>query len=269
MNTQLIITHPGGAHFDELTAISLILAVNYDTEFRVERRAPTEGELENPEVWVIDIGNRHEPEKKNFDHHQSLEVPSAFILVADYLGLRESLSLLPWWDFKDAVDRVGPVLASAKHGAGDDLVNRNPMENWMVARFAFKTEETLPLLRAFGRFTIGDAARLKKQIEFWKTCRQLDINGVSAMIGETVDSGGLEEYRRLVKNPPDIVISLDRRSPGWRLFRFDGAPVDFYRISNLPEIEYAHKNGFMAKTRCRLPLEKLIEIVGLAVTKPG
>jgi len=27
------------------------------------------------------------------------------------------------------------------------------------------------------------------------------------MIGETVESAGLEEFRRLVENPPDIVIS--------------------------------------------------------------
>ncbi len=27
MKAQLIITHPGGAHFDEVTAVSLILAV--------------------------------------------------------------------------------------------------------------------------------------------------------------------------------------------------------------------------------------------------
>ncbi|MDD5190141.1 MAG: MYG1 family protein [Dehalococcoidales bacterium] len=267
MNTQLIITHPGGVHFDEVTAISLILAVHYDTEFRAERREPTEGELDNPDVWVIDIGNRHEPEKHNFDHHQSLECPAAFVLVADYLGLKASLSLLPWWDFKDAVDRFGPVIASTKFGAGDDLVNRNPLESWLVSRFAAKTQASLPMLKSYGMYTIEDAARLKRQIDFWKTSRRLEIKGIPAMIGETMESAGLEEFRRLEKNPPDIVISLDRRGGGWRLYRFDGAPVDFSRLSNAPEIEYAHKNGFMAKTRGRIPVEKLIDLVGLAVTR--
>ncbi|MDO9333502.1 MAG: MYG1 family protein [Dehalococcoidales bacterium] len=267
MNTQLIITHPGGVHFDEVTAISLILAAHYDAEFRVERREPLPVELDNPEVWVIDIGNRHEPEKRNFDHHQSLDCPAAFVLVAEYLGLKETLSLLPWWSFKDAVDRFGPVIASDKYHAGDDLVNRNPVENWLVSRFAAKTQASLPMLKSFGMYTIEDARKLKRQIDFWKTSRRVDINGVPAMIGETMESAGLEEFRRLDENPPYIVISLDRRGTGWRLYRFDGAPVDFSLISDSPEIEYAHKNGFIAKTKERLPIEKLIEIVSQAITR--
>ena len=66
MRIQLIITHPGSAHFDEVAAISLIMAMHTDTEFRIERREPTQIELDNPDVWVVDIGNRHEPEKHNF-----------------------------------------------------------------------------------------------------------------------------------------------------------------------------------------------------------
>ena len=69
MKAHLIITHPGSAHFDEVTAISLIMAVHTDTVFRVERREPKEAELDDPDVWVVDTGNQHEPEKRNFDHH--------------------------------------------------------------------------------------------------------------------------------------------------------------------------------------------------------
>ncbi len=95
MKAQLIITHPGSAHFDEVTAISLILAVHADTGFHIERRDPVLVELENPNVWVVDIGDRHEPEKHNFDHHQSLGCPAAFVLVAEYLGLVETMSVMP------------------------------------------------------------------------------------------------------------------------------------------------------------------------------
>ena len=50
MKAQLIITHPGSAHFDEVTAVSLILAVYVDTEFRIERREPAPAELDDPDV---------------------------------------------------------------------------------------------------------------------------------------------------------------------------------------------------------------------------
>jgi hypothetical protein len=268
-NIQLIITHPGSAHFDEVTAVSLILAVNPGIEFRIERREPLPGELDEANVWVVDTGNRHEPEKRNFDHHQSLDCPASFVLVAEYLGLLDTLSVMPWWRFKDSVDRIGPVGSSRIFKAGDDLVNRNPVEDWLVDWFAAEPMTSLPLLRTFGIHLIENASQLKKQIDFWKSAQRLHIAGVAAVIGETRESFGLEEFRRLDNNPPDIVISLDRRNEGWRLYRYDGTAVDFSRIANDPEIEFAHKSGFLAKTRERLSLEALIALVSKAVTKPG
>lgn len=266
MKAQSIITHPGSAHFDEVAAVSLILAVHADTVFRIKRREPAQVELDDPDVWVIDIGDRHEPEKRNFDHHQDTDCPSAFVLVAEYLGLAETMSVMPWWYFKDEVDRFGPGNSSVKYHAGDDLVNRNPVESWLVARFASEPEASLPLLKSFGAHIIEDARMLKSQIDFWKTSSRLVIAGVPAMIGETRESAGLEEFRRLDENPPDIVISLDRRDKGWRLFRYGGTPVDFSLISDRPEIAFAHKSGFMAKTKERLGIDDLIALVSKAVT---
>jgi hypothetical protein len=265
MNTQLIITHPGSAHFDEVTAVSLVMAVNTEAEFRIERREPASAELDDSGVWVIDTGKRHEPEKRNFDHHQSLDCPAAFVLVARYLGLEETLSVMPWWRFKDSVDRIGPERSSKIFQAGDDLVNRNPVEDWLTDRFASKPQESLPLLRSFGIRLIENARGLKKQIDFWKTARRVVIAGIPAAIGETRESFGLEEFRRLDNSPPDIVISLDKLSSGWRLFRYEGTAVDFTLIADCPEIEFAHKSGFLAKTRERLPLDELIELVSKAV----
>ena len=266
MKGQLIITHPGSAHFDEVTAIGMIMAVYADTEFCVERRVPTKAELDNPEVWVVDIGYRYEPEKHNFDHHQSLNCPASFVLVAEYLEILDIMSIMPWWNFKDEVDRFGPVKSSVKYHAGDDLVNRNPMESWLTARFASEPEACLALLKSFGTQLIDEARILKNQIDFWKSSTRLVIAGVPAMIGETRESVGLEEFRRLDKNPPDIVISLDRMGNGWRLFRYDGTPVNFSLISDRPEIAFAHKSGFMAKTKEHLSIEDLIVLVSKAVT---
>jgi hypothetical protein len=266
MKTQLIITHPGSAHFDEMTAISLILAVYGNREFHIERREPVPEELDNPDIWVVDTGNQHEPEKHNFDHHQSLECPAAFVLVAEYLGLAETMSVMPWWHFKDEVDRFGPVKSSEKYHAGDDLVNRNPIESWMTGRFASEPEASLLLLKDFGTQIIRNARALKSQIDLWKTCPRLVIAGVPAMICKTRESAGLDEFRRLDDNPPDIVISLDRFDEGWRLFRYEGTPVDFSLIADCQEIAFAHKSGFLAKTRERLDIDDLIALVSKAVT---
>ncbi|GAI51791.1 unnamed protein product, partial [marine sediment metagenome] len=48
--------------------------------------------------------------------------------------------------------------------------------------------------------------------------------------------------------------------------RYDGTPVDFSLISDRPEIAFAHKSGFMAKTKERLGIDDLIALVSKAVT---
>jgi hypothetical protein len=265
MTASLIITHSGTAHFDEVTAIGLILAANPTAVFRVERREPSPEELDDRSIWVVDTGGRHEPHKRNFDHHQSVDCRASFVLVADYLGFLSTLSVLPWWDFKDAVDRFGATRASQAFGAGDPLVNRSPVEDWLMRRFASDPDASLPLLQSLANQVILDAKSLSGQVEFWKKSRRLKIAGLPAAIGETRESFGLEEFRRLDDNPPDIIISLDREGEGWRLFRFDGAPVDFSLLSDREEIAFAHKTGFLAKTRERLPLDELVRLVGKAV----
>ncbi len=88
-----------------------------------------------------------------------------------------------------------------------------------------------------------------------------------AIISETRESLGLEEFRRLTENPPDIVISKDRRDDGWRLFRYEGTPVDFSLLENDPEIAFAHKTGFLAKTREQIGERELINLIAKAVVK--
>ena len=95
---SLIITHPGRAHFDEFFAVSLVLAVDSAADFSIQRRNPTKEELDDPNVWVIDIGERYEPERRNFDHHQDVDIHASFVLVSDYLNLtRQMYPLCRWW----------------------------------------------------------------------------------------------------------------------------------------------------------------------------
>ena len=160
MDQQLIITHPGSAHFDDLTAVSLVLASCQLQRFRIERREPSSAELDDPGIWVIDTGGRHEPEKLNFDHHQSLECPSAYVLVADYLGLLDTLSIMPWWDFKDYVDRFGAARASEIFNAGDDRVNPESEKSGLYLSLLLSLS-LLTSVKILGTRLIKDARTLK------------------------------------------------------------------------------------------------------------
>lgn len=57
----------------------------------VERRNPTEQELQNPNILVGDVGMEFNPELNNFDHHQDKNLGCAFQLVATTGTIEQSL----------------------------------------------------------------------------------------------------------------------------------------------------------------------------------
>ena len=85
-----IITHPGIAHFDDLLSVALILALDKNIE-KVERRVPTKEEIEDPEIWKLDIGAGYNPTLKLYDHHQEdlREKECTFSILLKEWGLWE------------------------------------------------------------------------------------------------------------------------------------------------------------------------------------
>ena len=63
-----IVTHPGGAHSDDVMSVALLLGAftSCDT---VERRNPTQEDLDDPYCAVVDCGRVLDPDMNNFDHH--------------------------------------------------------------------------------------------------------------------------------------------------------------------------------------------------------
>jgi hypothetical protein len=265
MNT-LIITHPGSAHFDEFFAISLLLAVNNDVDYTIERRHPTEEELANPEIWVIDVGMKLEPDLKNFDHHQSTDTPASFILVADYLGLTATLSITPWWEFKDKFDRFGPFKIAHELGIENLLPFINPVEEWFLELFEQNPGEVYPQMRSFGQHVITGARTLFSKFEFWKNAEKRIVKNKTVLIGLTNDSTGSQRYSSRMDSPAEISVSYDGRGEGWRLARInDALGVNFSKLEGDEKIKFAHKTGFIAKTKQRIPLNEVLKLVEKAI----
>jgi hypothetical protein len=263
---NLIITHPGSAHFDEFFAISLLLAVNNDVDYTIERRHPTEEELANPEIWVIDVGMKLEPDLKNFDHHQSADTPASFILVADHLGLTATLSITPWWEFKDKFDRFGPFKIARELGIENLLPFINPIEDWFLELFKQNPGEVYPLMRAFGQHVITGARALSSKFEFWANSERCIVKNKTVLIGLTNDSTGSQRYSSRMNPPAEISVSYDGRDEGWRLARInDAMGVDFSKLEGDEKIKFAHKTGFIAKTKQRIPLSEVLKLVEKAI----
>ena len=131
--TTTIIVHPGRAHRDDLVACALILASVDPKGGKVLRRGPSEEELNDPSVWCVDVGLRHEPERLNFDHHQFPRdsAPScAMTLVMDYLGLLDSARRYGWVASSEVLDSKGPFVFA--ENLGEEALSRLQDEGWTI-----------------------------------------------------------------------------------------------------------------------------------------
>lgn len=266
MKTGKIVTHNGHAHFDEFLAISLVLARHEDTHFYIERRDPKKEELENPDIWVIDIGDRHEPHLKNFDHHQDLNLPASFVQVAEYLELKEILQSSPWWDFKDRIDRRGGYKVAEELGMDFIDALNSPVEKFFLRLFAESPLSVYQQMRIFGRQLIDDGYRLKEQIAFWENCEQLTVKDKKVIVGYTDETMGSVQFCEKLPDPPSVRINYDGRGDGWSLSTIkDADGVNFYKLAGHEHIKFAHKNGFLAKTKARIPIEDVLMLVEQAI----
>ncbi len=265
--SELIITHPGSAHFDEFFAICLILAKFPNSEFIIERREPSHEELKNPDIWVLDIGAELNGNLKNFDHHQSIDLNASFVLIANYLDFSKDLQTLSWWDFKDKIDRFGPAKTGADIGTTSLRSTYSPFEEWYLELFASKPNESIPLMRQFGINILKKAKKMASQFKFWEKCKKVTINNEIIFIGHTDSSTGAQEYNDTLEKPAAVVVNHDSRGRGWKLCRFDNfSNVDFSKLEGHKDIKFTHKTGFVAKTNERLPVEDVLKLVGIAIS---
>ncbi|KAA3610289.1 MAG: hypothetical protein D8M58_06290 [Calditrichaeota bacterium] len=266
MNTAKIITHNGQAHFDEFLAISLILARHEETHFFIERREPSEKELCDPNTWVIDIGERYEPHLKNFDHHQDLKLPASFVQVAEYLELEDILKKSPWWEFKDKIDRRGGFKMASELGIESLDPLNSPLENFFLEVFAQSPISMYQQMKFFGKKLIANGYRLKEQISFWENCDQLHIKDKKVIVGYTDETLGSVQYCESLDNPPAVRINYDGRGDGWSMSTIkDADGINFFRVQDHEHIKFAHRNGFMAKTKTRIPLENVLQLVEMSI----
>ena len=138
-----IITHGGKAHRDEVLACSVVLFLAGE-DIPIERRDPTEEELADPDVWVIDVGMDHNASLHNFDHHQWTcdkehgDPRCALSLVLEYFGYRDLwTSMYSWLPLTEILDVHGPKQASESLGMSVEnfFKTNSPLEKGVLKWF--------------------------------------------------------------------------------------------------------------------------------------
>lgn len=107
-----IITHSGQFHADEIFACALLQILFGEIPIERTRDISVE-DMDDPSVWIIDVGQTYNPKLGLFDHHHDSELESSNMLVLDYLleigKIEESLHKRLYNAFKSIshIDRNG------------------------------------------------------------------------------------------------------------------------------------------------------------------
>ena len=272
---QLIVTHPGGAHKDDLLA-ACVLAAQHGAP--IERRDPTEQDLASATTAVVDIGGRHEPEMMNFDHHHfEREHPPtcALSLVLQAQGLYEDAKrFCDWLEPAEWFDSRGPNKTANWLEVPRKAISQlnSPIDMTLLRRFAAQPrhEPGQPLyayMQMVGEDLLGYLSTVRARIAFvqangvrWQVSAGDDTIEVvflprtvppadepSAAAKAFVRSQGLEKTVAAIVYP-------DRRGDGYGIARYEDHPrLDFSRVQGEDDVHFAHKSGFMCKVTATTP----------------
>ena len=116
-----IVTHVPPRHLDDTLATALLTQKYPDAE--VEFVHPQDEEKlslyrEDSKVILVDVGGSYDPDRKNYDHHQDLELPCSLVLVLKnefpelYEAVRKDSVLSRELEYIDVKDRKGFKAAS-------------------------------------------------------------------------------------------------------------------------------------------------------------
>ncbi|MEM9071044.1 MAG: MYG1 family protein [Myxococcota bacterium] len=277
-----ILTHPGGAHKDDLLAVCVLVATHGAP---IVRREPTHEELQNPRVAIVDIGGSHDPARSNFDHHHfpREHAPTcALSLVLDDLGLyQDALKFCDWLEPAEWFDSRGPKKTAEWLGVPRQAISQlnSPIDMTLLRRFAgagslapgdplyefmrFVGQDLLDYLREVRQ----RVANVAKHVERWSvssgddTIEAVFLPRTDPLIDEP--SNALKSYvrREELGGTVAALVYPDRRGPGFGIGRYEDHPrLDFSPLATEDDVSFAHKSGFMCKTTAtdRPRLEALI-----------
>lgn len=290
-----ILTHPGSAHKDEFLACCVLLAAA-SSPFPILRREPSEADLADPAIAVVDVGHRHEPALNNFDHHQLPDdaAPTcALSLVLQHLGLyADAKAFCDWLEPAEWFDCRGPNATAKWLGVERDVVSKlhSPIDGTLLRRFAAANrhapgEPLWEMMRLVGTDLLDYLRNLRARLTFigqnaqlW-TLDGLTLSAESSQAPAVLflprteplpeePSAGLDRYVQEQGLDDRIVaiVAPDRRSSGYGLTRHRDHPrLDFTRIKAEPDVHFAHLRGFVAKTSATDParLRQLLQLAAV------
>ena len=277
---KTIVTHGGHAHRDDFLSVCFVLAMCAEENNvpLVERRDATSTDLNDPNIVVIDVGEKHQPELSNFDHHQfdrDSEPACALTLILQNLTIYEEASRgFRWLNVTEKFDSKGPFFVANEIGVDWNKISDatfSPIEEVILHVFS-KTTQTnqtiIDLMTNIGLELLNTLTQFNgrwQQLSDSVTTSFVNDNEIVfslGILGDNDPSFALSTY--VAERHPNAVATIthDDRGEGYCLFRLNDSPkIDFSLIENDERVLFAHKNGFVAKTHDKLNSTEILELL--------
>ncbi len=261
---NIIITHPGTAHMDDFLSACLVIQKSGDIE-EIHRRDPTSEEINDLSTWILDIGNKHDPELNCYDHHQEIMDDCTLSLILKNWGIWEKASKVhTWLEIVVAMDTKGPKevcsllnISYTALGSLDSFVERTFLELFEKREIIKNGSAMFSLMRAVGKnffkqideyFNIIE--EIEDKIEFKKIKGVLIVSCYKEVKHSNMLVRILNEKKRELWTDErgGIVIYPNNRPLGTIALRRYGNDrrVDFSKIAKHEKIRFAHPQGFFA-----------------------
>jgi len=268
---QSIITHPGSAHKDEFLACAVLLSEH--KKVPVLRREPTDADIADPSIAVVDVGGEHAPKRNNFDHHQfpRSETPTcALSLVLQHLKLyQDAREFCSWLEIVEWFDCRGPGETAQSLGIDRDTLARlnSPIDITLLRRFAKQTihqsgEPVWEIMQMIGSDLVDYIRNYRERTNFieanaevWELksagtpYKALFMPRTEPLPEDT--SAGLHNHVIKIGLEEEVLALIypDTRGEGYALRRFkDAEQLDFNNLKNENDVHFVHIHGFIAKT---------------------
>lgn len=267
MKWKYIVTHPGNVHLDEVMACAFA-QFTAESTIPIFRRDPSKEELNDPDVLVLDIGNKHQPELSNFDHHMpDMDECACSLFLKHHLpGLDADLRrYTKWYLSMILLDTKGPAAWSRVHGIqGFPYGLTGTLEVPIKALFEKDPNSILNLLLEIAREHSLDADRIKEEyIYAEKNSQELVILKLKGILFNSTLTNGFSLLCEERKT--NFTVCKDERGKGWSMFRYgSSSQMDFRKLKSDPRMLFVHPHGFMGKTKTLVSLNEVIELLGKA-----
>jgi len=248
-----IIVHDGKAHADDFLAACVC---SYKLNKPIFRRKFKEQDLLDEDCWVLDQGDKFEPNLHNFDHHHLSEEICSFTMVLDYF-YSDYRIFMPNLRYIEIFDSFGSDRAAQFVGAKQESLEIaiSPIHTYVLKSFSqiegFIEEPFNSIMKMIGKEICDQIENNQKMIEILSECASffdyqgikiLDITKCKTPEGVSHDMFPTKVWCRIKDIRPVVILTKDTRGPGYRMISINTNTIKF---ESNDKSYFTHASGFV------------------------